>query len=287
MKWWFHSHELYLLGGLLQLPGFIGMEDPFPGFLIEEIQEHMEAARQSLIDRRVVEQYANGFVLDKVLMDALLTMGTASYILTIGNNNTSSYIHSGVDYVVLQECMQDGRISVSVYKHSDFTINYFMNLLCLPDVPASTGPSFSIEPVLLEEARGFVANSEMSGACFDLLVKKGLSTESAEALTKTLFQVLSTGSIVILERKGRSIEQSGGFAWVIVEQGGWTIEIRKENTKNIQYWEPASSHAVATKIEEIFDRLQLAGSFHPDAESLANEQQGETRGYTFKQIDEE
>ena len=256
--WNFSNYELYLLGGLLQLPGFMGLEDPFPGYLTEEIQEHMETARQSLTGRGYLEEAGNEFLIDANLIEAVQTIGTAAKVIATAQNKDSVLVHLAKNCAVWQERLPDGRVGLSKLNNRKDVEGQLRDWLVLPDAPAAPGSGFVVEPAVMEAAQTLVENNHQPNglsAVKSFLMEKSVPPNAAASLSATLAENHSTGSLMILEREGSLIEPQTRLAWLIGKQGGWVVELPHTEMNPPLEWKPASTSSIVAKVEAILIKL--------------------------------
>jgi len=251
-------NELYLLGGILQVPGFLGLEDPFPGFQMDEVKEYMETARQSLTERNYISQVEEGFEIDADLLYCVQTISSSPRIFVATKDEISIFIHASDNLIVKQEILLENRISLSTLDDWDEAKKHLFCFLSIPETSAAPGSGFSINATVIEEAKGMFQDAVPGNAqlsCKRFLVNKGIPSEAAEALSHNLAEKSITGSFVVFDRDKLNLNPIGGIAWLNGSRGTWKVDLPSIKGDDFMKWAPMSSKELINQIEELLSRL--------------------------------
>lgn len=251
-NWCFNLKELYLLSGILQLSGIIGLSDPFVGYLTEEIQECLEAARQSLLERGLLRVTGENVAVDPDLEKVLQIIFTSPKVVVAALDQSSILIHSSEDWIVKQEIVSDGLVSLSYLPGWEQVKRDIVHFLSRSDSSSAPGPAFTTNASVIEQARELIKVEEQNdplSSCKQALVEKGIPPESATALAATLSGNHSTGSLVAFDRDELKLSPQGGFAWLIGDLGTWKVDLPPSEDVDIMKWTPTSSALLTEQIQ--------------------------------------
>jgi len=251
-------HELFFVGDILQAPGLIGLSDPYVGYLAEEIQERMEAARQSLLERGLLKVTGEDVEVDPDLGKVVQIMSTSPKVLVAARDQTPLLVHISGDGLVKQETVSDDLVSISDLSGWEEVKRDLVHFLSLSDTSAAPGPTFTTNASVIDQARELVqaeGQDDALSSCKQLLVEKGIPPESAEALVATLSGEHATGSLVIFNRDERKLSPQGGFAWLTGELGIWKVDLPPSEDSDIMKWTPTTGALLSEKIQTMISGI--------------------------------
>ena len=217
--------ELYTLAALLGGEILIGVPDPFPGWLTEEIQAAMDEARQSLVARGVLASRSEGEVGMDVVAAALvgtLIAPRTAFLLTHTVPEPSSRqinIYHRPPLTVAME-QREGQWVLQFLPDTDAIVHQVRELWSLDAQQAVRASPFSLPESVMEEARQVrpLGETEIQKR----LEKAGIPPASAGALAHTLANPLQNGALVAIGSR-RGVWDTGGLGMLEGENGLWLL----------------------------------------------------------------
>lgn len=221
--------ELYLLAGILQTGSLIGVQDPFLGFLADEIEERLEQAKEALSDQDYLrERPGEELVLDSGIaaMVKAITSAKRLFVASLSlDHHTSHYlVHFASDIVVEQAVLPSGDIALTAIRDAQVLKERLENFFSLSN---ATEPAASTAPLTLSEADfAQVRNlaQEDAKAVRGFLSHKDVPPEAIPALTAALTEGQHMSSLTVLYRDEREMRYGEKLAWLIGSQGAWYVQ---------------------------------------------------------------
>jgi hypothetical protein len=256
--WLLTSMELFFLGGLLQLSGFLGVADPFVECPQDDIQEYLQLARHSLIQRGYLVQTADGEQVDPALSALLHTAAAAAQVIIATDDNSSTLVYLSAERIVLQQSLPEHHIGFSLLDGVPAVRPGLKAMLNLSQGPSAPGVDITIAQPVLEQARAMLAEDpspKKIAACAVSFTQTGLPPESAAAFALALARPVSTGYITIVRRDASKMERQAGFTWLAGTSGVWIAGLPHAVFPTSLTWHPASSHVVELAVDNLFSYL--------------------------------
>jgi hypothetical protein len=253
--WSLSGIELFFLGGLLQLPGFLGVADPLQGCSEDESNTHLTLARQSLLQRGYLNQTPEGEQPDPALSRLLHTTATATQGLVAVHNTTNVVIYLAPGGIVMQQPLADHRVGLTRLDTLSEVQTTLQTLLVAFQGPPAPGTDITIAQPVLEYTCGILSKDpspKKIAACAAALTQTGLQPESASAFALALARPVSTGYITIFHRDASTAKRQSGFAWLTGASGVWIAGLPHPVFPTALTWQPASSHTEKLALETIF-----------------------------------
>ena len=254
--WSFTSIELFFLGGLLGLPGFLGIADPFSGCAEDDLKVYLQLAYQSLRQRGYLSQTAGGEQLDPAISSLLHTVASASQVLIAVQGDSFAIVYLSPESIVLQQPLPEHQVGFFLLESLSAIVPHLQNLLSSgPLTPAPRAPVTIAQPVL-EYARAMLADAPSAdkiAVCAASLTQAGLPPESATAFALALARPTSAGYLALLRRDGARTRRQSGCAWLVGTSGGWITELPPASIPALLTWHPLSSPVASFAVEQILD----------------------------------
>lgn len=210
------AQEMVFLAGLLGADSLLGVDDPFWGWLANEIEAAWQQALESLAERRFIEIQPDGNVVMDVAVAAL--MGTcafpeASLILTYapasGEATTWHFHvtrHLAVEQVPLGEPVSTCRLTA--LEDGGAAYRRLLEIWRLNGQLAVSSSGGTLPEAGLTRARELAGESGQEAAR-TALQQAGLETTVAAALAETLAEPVANGALVALTRRETAWEVAG------------------------------------------------------------------------------
>ena len=224
------NKEFFFLAGILGSDRLLGVEDPFSGYLAEEIAGEWEAAKRSLLDKRYLIREESGElsippeVLSRV---AIAGLAERAYWLKYENSGKSfeGYLHVTDEHVIqVSKCGEnDSCYMLSELGSIEDTCNKLVEDLALSDQPLGEIPA------LLLSRKEFAdiytcASDTNSDEISDRLARLTDDAEGSIALAKCLKNRVSSGELQLSIWNGYNWE-SQNAAFVANESMNWLLRM--------------------------------------------------------------
>lgn len=249
--------ELYTLASLLGGEMLIGVPDPFPGWLTEEIQAAMEEARQSLTVRGILAPRGEGEVVMDVVAAALvgtLIAPQAAFLLThtIPDHpfRQINIYHRPPLTAAMEQ--RERQWALRFLPDTDAIVHQVQELWNLGSQQAVQASPFSLPESVMEEARQ--AQPMEEAEIRKRLEKAGVPLIGAVALARTLANPRQNGALVaVLSRQG--VWDTGGLGMLEGENGLWLLRsFSRQQTPWIEC-RPCSGQQLLADVEELVERF--------------------------------
>lgn len=217
--------EATLLASLLGASTLLGVQDPFVGWLTEEIAEAWTRAQTALTARRVLTVETDGALTLDPAMGVLLhtwAFPLASCILTRslpGGTAETRYFHIGQNLAVEQTQVDDA-VEVAALPDATAVFGRIAHLLGIVAQRAAPGGRARLPEVTFRAARAqATGDREVTVAA---LRGAGLTEETAYALAASLRHPVLHGALVALARRPTAWEV-GGLGLLDSAGGLWQL----------------------------------------------------------------
>ncbi len=249
--------ELYTLASLLGGEMLIGVPDPFPGWLTEEIQAAMEEARQSLTAREVLALRDDGQMVMDVAAAALvgtLVSPQAAFIITAAAPEQplrQVNLYYRAPLTVAMEG-QDGDWMLGFLPDTTAIARRVQELWHLGPQKVVRVSSFTLPEKEMERARQACALGEKE--VLDRLREAGVPPTSARAMARTLTAPRQNGAMVALcFRQG--VWDTGGLGILEGENGLWLLRSFSRQGANWIECIPRSGQQLMAEVETLVRRF--------------------------------
>lgn len=217
--------ELYTLASLLGAEVLIGVPDPFPGWLTEEIQEAMEQALQSLTARGILSSRGEGQVVMDVAAAALvgsLVAPQAAFIITLTQSAHTvrqfNVYHRAPLTVALEP--EEERWKLRFLPDTESILRQVQELWNLGHQISAPSLPITLPESIVEEIRQ--ARSGGAAGILNRLAAAGISGEGARALAHTLATARQNGALVAIQNR-QGVWNTGGLGMLEGENGLWML----------------------------------------------------------------
>jgi hypothetical protein len=248
---WLKPEELFTLASLLGGETLIGIPDPFPGWLTEEIQEAMSAAQDELIQKGYL-----GMVDGRLQMDAVVAalIGTlikpqAVLMLILSQANREpqqTCIYHRPPFFVHLHPQQEGyalwpllagEITPLLRQH-----------ISLGEVDAASGEPFSLLEADLMAVREAFHDGRPADAQ-QILRRAGVSEESASAFLSAWQTGRRNGSLVCMTQ--RNGWQVNGLGFLEGENGLWRMRVYRSAAQDWVECLPCSAAQLWQEVDKL------------------------------------
>lgn len=255
--WLCTDSELYLLAGMLGSRGLVGVADPFPGYLAEEVQEKVAELRDHLLARGGLVGTSDSFTLDESLVPWLQTIAFAKTVYWITDNGSAApwqgHVYVGDELVVAKAAADaSGQSRVYTMGTPEEARSAVLARFALADEAALPFATVMISQASCEQAvalsRSGNGSAELQAliACF---AEEGLSEAHADALARSFAEPLHLGQWVRMEPVvgGWNVRDLG---FCCSEQGHWLLSFVTRGEKRFVEFRPASGGEVKQALAE-------------------------------------
>ncbi len=210
--------ELFTLAALLGGQTLIGIPDPFPGWLTEEIQDLMTQTQEQLAERDILRRVNNEWRMDAFAALLVGTLIEPQAVLLVnlslpGEKLQRKALYARLPFFTELSETQEGGYRLRLLEESG---QAFSSVLDFWQVDAQAAPggavAFSVPQRTLDQARQSPEQSE------SLLKSYG---PAAETFLHSLRTAQRNGSLVAMRK--RNAWQVGGMGFLQAENGLWRL----------------------------------------------------------------
>lgn len=243
-----------LLGGNMLL----GIQDPFVGWLTEEIQESWVKAKQALAKRRFVEINSDGgIVLDTAVAAMVGTWSSpdASFIITHTPDESvteTRYFHLTHLLAVEQASTAKSQYQLTALKDARAVYERILQIFQIDNQAAALGSKATLREETLRDARMSVKPKKKNAT--EVLRKAGLDELSSSSLAEMLAKPTANGALVSLARRTTSWEV-GGFGFLEGTGGLWRLRSFTRDGENWIEVIPCNAVQAREEIRRTMNRI--------------------------------
>ncbi len=252
------AQEMVFLAGLLGADMLLGLEDPFWGWLAEEIEAAWQQAREALAARRFIEVQPDGSIVMDVAVATLVgtcAFPEASFLLTVtpaGGAPTVRYFHL-TRHLAVEQAPEPEGYRLTALEDPASVFERVTAMLGLDDQPAAPGGSGRLRGTELTQARTLIEDSGPEAAQA-ALERAGLGSETAVALTETLARPTRNGALVALARREVTWEVAG-MGLLEGENGLWRLRAFTRRGEDWVEVIPCTAGEAREALRRVMDRV--------------------------------
>lgn len=253
----FGAREFWFLLQQFSPAVILGMENPYLGWLVDEIKTAQRKTLKSLLDRDLVRKISRDEIeLDDVLATMIGVCAHPDHSLVVQFQNGSSkniqrYVHFENGLIVEQFEFEPGHHRLTAIKDREALIAHLNDFLRLSTLAVSRGGKFRLPEDALFEARS-LCNEGHTRKAFNKLKKIGLSEEKATTLTTALSKPVANSAFVVLSnRNNADVQHVKGFALLESENGLWVMLPYDKSGEKMVEFIPANANLVRQHFLEI------------------------------------
>lgn len=225
-----NDKEFFFLAGILGSDRLLGVEDPFSGYLTEEIASEWEASKVSLLEKSyLIREESGELSIPPEVFSRVAIAGLAERAcwLKYENNDKSfeGYLHVTEEQVIqVCKCDENGRCyMLSELGSIEDTCNKLVEDLALSDQSPGEIPALLLSRK--EFADIYTCASDMnSDELSDRLAKLTDDVEGSIALAKCLKNKVSSGEIQLSKWNGYNWE-SQNAAFIVNDSMNWLLRM--------------------------------------------------------------
>jgi len=207
------TQEMVFLASLLGADTLLGIEDPFMGWLADEIEGAWQQARAELAERHFIEVQDDDSVVMDVAVAALVgtcAFPEASFVLTVtpaGESVDVRYFHL-TRHLAVEQTMEGEGCQLTALENAQAVFARVTGLLGLHEQRPAPGSGGILMEQHLAQARA-LADESGTEAAQTILQRSGLDADAAAALAETLAYPVCNGALVALARRETTWEVAG------------------------------------------------------------------------------
>ena len=235
----------------------LGIENPYFGWLAEEIEPARREALRSLVDRDLVRMVSpEEIALEESLaaMVAVCAQAESSLIIQSQESNgvdARRYIHFGGGLIVQQRQVEDGNYQLTAIQNVQVLSEHLNDDLRTDSKSASKGKPFQIPEGTLFGSNKFIQEGKEEAA-LNLLKSTGLANDVIERLCPALSAPVANTSFALLaNRNNPDAQYVSGFAVLEGQDEMWLMQVHEQNGKPIVTFNPANANMVLEHFLEI------------------------------------
>ncbi|MDY7077909.1 MAG: hypothetical protein SXV54_13420 [Chloroflexota bacterium] len=210
------AQEMVFLAGSLGADTLLGVDDPFMGWLADEIEEAWKQAQVALAERRFIEiQPDEGIVMDVAVaaMVGTCAFPDASFVVTFASASRETmthHLHVTRQLVVEQIAVAEPAATYQLMALEDGEAAYhrILEVLSLDGQQAVPSSGGKLPEAALSQAREVAAEAGLEEAQ-KVLQDAGLTDTTVAALAETLVDPIANGALVALARQETTWEVAG------------------------------------------------------------------------------
>jgi hypothetical protein len=250
--------ELSFLASLLGANMLLGIQDPFPGWLAEEIEAAWAKARDALAARRFLEAQPDGGIVMDTGVAALVgtcAFPEASFIVTSTSPRGTAdarYYHVTKNLAVEQRATANG-CQLTAIEDAPAAFERIIGLLQVGGQGESPGTKTTVLEETLTQARSAITTSGTEGAAQNL-VKAGVEEGAAMSLADALAHPVANGAIVALAKRELSWEVAG-LGLLEGRSGLWELRSISRGSENWVEATPCDGKRARQDIRRLMNRV--------------------------------
>ncbi|WP_054958408.1 hypothetical protein [Paenibacillus dakarensis] len=249
-----NDKEFFFLAGILGSDRLLGVEDPFSGYLTEEIANEWEASKVSLLEKNYLIREETGELSippDVFSRVAIAGLAERACWLKYENNDKSfeGYLHVTEEQVIqVCKCDDNHCYMLSELGTIEDTCNKLVEDLALSDQSPGDIPALLLSRKEFKDI--YTCAPEMnSDELIDRLVKLTDDVEGSIALAKCMINRVSSGELQLSKWNGYNWE-SQNAAFIVNDSMNWLLRMSLQGDQD---WLTA---APATK-EQFYNMLLM------------------------------
>jgi len=248
--------ELALVAGLLDASSLQLPEDPFRGWPVEEIENALAQAQESLAARRYIQMQPDGTIAVDTAVAALvgaLAFPDSSLIATLVVDEEpprTRHVHFASGLVVEQEQQRDDMYRLTAVRERETVSQRLKVFLHLADQPAPLAQPCTLAEAEVDEARG-VATMEGEDACAEFLERAGVPPATARSLAKALAHPVSQSALLALAWEAGEAQRVDSFTLVEGVAGLWLFRVLQRDGESWVEVTSCDASSVTRQIEEL------------------------------------
>lgn len=253
----FSSVELFALASLLGGELLVGIPDPFPGWLTEEISDAMQGAQRTLAERGHLSILEDGRVIVDVTAAALVgaVASPQAVILLTSTSPPQPPLQLGFyirpPLIVLAESENRGWLLRPVSALEE-VLERIRTAWQIGSQRAVRAPAFALPEDALDLARKRIPQGKQ--AVQECLQQSGVSTTAAAALARTLTSPRRNGALAAVHRRESSWDVDG-LGMLEGENGLWLLRmVARQQTRWVDL-SPCSAKRLTEEVERLLGRI--------------------------------
>ena len=254
----FTISELWFLLSQFGPAVILGMDNPYLGWLADEIISAQRQALLSLVDRDLVRIVSDQEIsLDDTLADIVRTVTQPEHSLVVqaqdGRAPTRRYIHIQKNIIVEHLPLDDGQHRLTVFTDEETLAAYLGEFLHFNSPAKGTGKEFCLPEAVLFEARLLCTKqADDQELVLQRLTAAGLSQLEAKRLTAALSSpVANSAAVVVVNRNDNETQHVRGLAVLEGREEMWQMQPFERNGQSWVEFTPSNARLVRQKFLEM------------------------------------
>jgi hypothetical protein len=251
--------EATFLASLLGGNVLVGLQDPFFGWLTEEIEQAWTDAKKSLAGRKYIALEEDGRIVVDTAVAALVgtwTKPEASFIFTFTPAEEKAqvrYFHLTRHLAVEQTLAKKSHYQLTALENARAVYRRILEILALQDQSAAGTDGIALLEKELMQVRAHVAKSGVRGAA-EVLKKSDLKEAALRPLAHTLAKPIANSALVALAQRTTAWEVAG-LGLLEGKNGLWRLRAFKRDGENCVEAIPCSASHARAQIRKLMNRV--------------------------------
>jgi len=252
--------EATFLASLLGADMLLGIQDPFLGWLTEEIEDAWNQARSALAERHFIEEQPDGSIVMDTAAAALIgtwAFPEASFLVTFTPLDDSPQIcsfHLTRNLAVEQAQVSDA-IQLTALEDAQAVYWRILEMMRLKekDLLAAPVPGVKLSESHLRAARARAVEVGEKGA-LEALREAGLPENTAQSLASTLAKPVANSALTALARRSTTWEASG-LGLLEGTNGLWLLRSFARDRENWVELVPCDAVQARQEVRQVMNRV--------------------------------
>jgi len=255
------AQEMAFLASSLGADTLLGVDDPFTGWLTEEIEDAWERTQAALAERDFIEVQSDGGIVMDVAVAAMVgacAFPDASFVVTFtpsGGEMVTRYLHVTGQLAVEQTATAEPAAAYRLTALEDGKAAYhrILQVFGLNGQRAVSSPEGKLAEAGLIQAREAAAGARTEEAQ-KALREAGLTDATAAALAETLSDPIANGALVALARQETTWDVAG-LGLLEGQNGLWRLRAFTRGGENWVEVIPCDAAKARKAIQRVMNRV--------------------------------
>jgi hypothetical protein len=253
----FDINELWLLVNKFPSTNLLGLETPYQGFLIEEIENAQYLATESLFERELISSFVDGSMkVNEEIFSPIEVLTHPDHTLIVQQGTPISkppqqYIHFSKDTIVVHIELEDRKHQITSLPDQAALLEYLGIESGINGKDKPVGKPFNLEEEILYKAAGeYTSGNNQAGE--DTLKASSLKKEDIQSLHEALSNTMMNRSFVAVknqDKPGKTVVT--GFGILQGYDNLWLLEPVSQFGKSMIHFEPVNMQTITEKLKDI------------------------------------
>lgn len=248
--------ELWLLLSQFGPAVVLGIEDPYLGWLADEVKDAHQKAAQSLLERGLAQPVDSGTIDvddDLLALTEIIAHPQHTAILQVSSragDGAQRYFYLSDTRAVERIDVEDGKQQLNSIPADGALVKCLADLMRSGPPRVGRGMAFSLPEETLFKAAEFAAQGD-ENAIDEALTASGLTDSNAAALKLALTHPMANASLAVIINIGKpEVQHVSGFGILESEQDLWLLCPYEDHGKQFVEVRPTDDNGIQRRLEE-------------------------------------